>query len=259
MATIEILGSGTSNGVPAIGCQCYVCTSEDPRDKRSRQSAVIHLDDGFNILIDCGPDFRSQALRSKLRRVDCLLLTHPHCDHVCGLDDLKPFAKDKPIPLYTNEQTLQNAENMVIGKDPMFDRHIITGEFQIDKYKIIPIPLMHGRLPLYGFRIGNLAYLTDTNRIPESSYELLKGVDILLIDGLENNWHPTHFSYTEAIQEILKIKPKTAYLIHIADSMTHEDIYLLIEREKRKYPDLSQILIEPAYDGLVINGVDASA
>ena len=220
---IIFLGTGTSTGVPEIGCQCEVCTSQDKRDWRLRTSAVIETE-GKWILIDCGPDFRWQVITNKIYRLDAVLITHEHYDHVGGLDDLRPFCRYGEVHVYAEENVAYAiktripyvfAEHKYPGV-PNIEMHSISLQsFKAAGIDIIPIRLMHGRLPIVGYRIGRMAYLTDLKVIPESEFSKLEGLDLLVINALRlDSKHPTHAGLDEALAYIERIQPKEAYLIH---------------------------------------------
>lgn len=248
---IIFLGTGTSTGVPEIGCQCEVCTSKDKRDWRLRTSAVIEIE-GKRILIDCGPDFRWQVIKNKIYRLDGVLITHEHYDHVGGLDDLRPFCRYGEVNVYAEENVAYAiktripyvfAANKYPGV-PNINLHSITLEpFEVAGIRIVPIRLMHGKLPIVGYRIGELAYLTDLKTIPESEFSKLEGVKILVINALrQDSKHPTHAGLDEAIAYINRIQPQESYLIH----ESHK-IGLYAEVEKILPPH-----VHLAYDNLVI-------
>lgn len=248
---IIFLGTGTSTGVPEIGCQCKVCTSKDKRDWRLRTSAVIEIE-GKRILIDCGPDFRWQVIKNKIYRLDGVLITHEHYDHVGGLDDLRPFCRYGEVNVYAEENVAYAiktripyvfAANKYPGV-PNINLHSITLEpFEVAGIRIVPIRLMHGKLPIVGYRIGELAYLTDLKTIPESEFSKLEGVKILVINALrQDSKHPTHAGLDEAIAYINRIQPQESYLIH----ESHK-IGLYAEVEKILPPH-----VHLAYDNLVI-------
>jgi len=222
---IKFLGTGTSTGVPEIGCKCEVCTSEDIRNRRLRASVLIHTK-GKKILIDCGPDFRQQVMDEEFSQIHGVLLTHEHYDHVGGLDDLRPFCKFDDIDIYANDITLdaQKArmpysfrENKYPGI-PAFRLHEVKPDesFYVQDVKVEPIKLMHYKLPILGYRIGNFAYLTDVKFIPEEEYSRLAGLDVLVISALRIEEHLSHLTLAEALNEVKKIKPRKAYLIHMS-------------------------------------------
>jgi phosphoribosyl 1,2-cyclic phosphate phosphodiesterase len=248
---ITILGSGTSCGVPLIGCRCSVCTSVDSHDKRLRCSALVETDNTC-ILIDCGPDFREQMMPLPFHKLDAVLVTHEHYDHVGGIDDLRPFTKIEPVPIYADAHTcdaLYNRmpycfrEHLYPGV-PKISLHAIEAfhPFDVGDVTVRPLSVMHGHLPILGFRIGKLGYVTDMSSMCDESYEELEGVELLIMNALRIGPHPTHQSLSEAMTAAHRIHAKQTYLIH----MSH-DIGLHAEVNK-KLPQEIQL----AYDGLVI-------
>lgn len=248
---ITILGSGTSTGVPEIGCTCPVCLSTDSKDKRLRASALVQIDD-TNILIDCGPDFREQMLRQEFNAIDGVLITHEHYDHVGGIDDLRPFCQFGQVPIYAEESTAYRlqmrmpycfAENKYPGVPNISIEKIQEGvPFKIKNTIIIPFRIMHGKMPILGYKIGKMAYITDMLTMPNEGFELLKGIDCLIMNALRFKPHFTHQSLEEAIENAKFIGAKQTYFIH----MSHH-IGLHSETEK-----LLPKNIHFAYDGLVI-------
>lgn len=262
---IELLGTGTSQGVPFLACNCDVCHSTDPKDKRYRCSALLRVEDGPNILIDCGTDFRMQAIRAKIKKIDYVLISHGHADHIHGLDDLRQFSLEKNLQLFCNSHAL-NVINTAFDyavkySDPKFMKPHLTPvlveseSLTLDGIKIIPIPIMHGKLPIYGWRLGNTAYITDCKTIPEESYALLQGIENLLINGLQINLFETHLSFSEALDEIEKIKPKRSWFIHMNHYSSHQQIIEYIAQEREKRPNLNGIEIAPAYDTMIVDNV----
>ncbi len=261
---LEILGSGTSHGIPVIGCDCAVCRSTDPRDNRLRSSALVRTDTGANILIDAGPEFRIQALRAHISRIDALLVTHTHADHIHGLDDLRIFTHEKSLPVYGNKAAVDEIaerfsyifrETQKGGGKPHIELIPVAGTggsisaaspILVAGITVIPIPLMHGRLEILGWRIGDTAYLTDCSAVPARSLELLSGVRNLVIDALRVRPHSTHFSFAEALETIEKIGPEKAWFTHICHDFSHTGIEKWIAEN-----DMSK-KIEPAHDGLRI-------
>ncbi|MGL6178424.1 MAG: MBL fold metallo-hydrolase [Tannerellaceae bacterium] len=222
---ITFLGTGTSTGNPEIGCCCEVCTSTDCKDHRLRASVLLETALGTRILIDCGPDFRFQMLRSQTFDLNAVLLTHHHYDHVGGLDDLRPFCRDKIMPVYAEEYVTENlykripyvfAEHKYPGIPRLDLLPQVLQPFKVDDVCVTPIRLMHHKLPIFGYRIGNFAYLTDLKTIPESEYEKLEGLDVLVINALRMQEHISHQSIHQALSQIERIAPKRAYLTHMS-------------------------------------------
>lgn len=250
---IRILGSGTSTGVPQIGCECEVCTSQDPRDKRLRASVLIEIDE-VRLLVDCGPDFRQQVLGLPFEKIDGVLVTHEHYDHVGGLDDLRPFCCFGAIPVFVEHQVaIKLGQRMPYcfldktypGVPNIFLKQIQPGEsFTVRGVEICPIVVMHGALPILGYRIGRLAYITDMLSMPEESYEQLDGIEILIINALRLKAHPTHQTLDDALAVVKRLHPKVTYLMHMSHHMgLHAEI-------QRRLPDTVFL----AYDGLEIEG-----
>ncbi len=251
---ITILGSGTSTGIPMVGCNCPVCTSTDPRDNRTRTSLLVEHDHHF-ILVDTSTDLRLQAVREKIPRIDAVLFTHSHADHVHGIDDLRGFhfLHRTVIPCYASGETMVElgAKFPYIfnghsghGYHQLLAPHEVDGPFDLFGLRITPIPLLHGSMHSTGFRFGPAAYLTDCNHIPESSLPLLTGLDILIIDGLRRTPHPHHFNIAEAVNASAAIAPKRTYITHLTHEVSH--------REEADLP----ANVFYAYDGLsfVIDG-----
>ncbi len=250
---ITILGTGSSQGIPIIGCDCQVCSSTDPRDKRLRPSAIVEKDDTV-ILIDASPDLRTQLIKFyNSRHIDAVLLTHEHRDHVAGLDDLRPiiFTQKKPMDIYGLRRSLDALkylffysfqEDLYPGA-PQFDLHPIDLDpFDVGPLHIIPIKVMHYQMEIRGFRIGNFAYITDAKYIPPEEMDKLHGLDVLIVNALRRKIHYSHFNLEEALETIENLRPRKAYLTHMGHYLgRHEDLV-------REMP----YNIEPAYDGLVI-------
>jgi len=245
---VEILGSGTSKGVPEPGCQCDVCQSSDPLDHRLRTSALIRTH-GLTLLIDASPDFRTQALRSELHDIDATLITHQHYDHVGGIDDLRPYCSNKKMPIYATPQVCDDLRRRLdycfrevhYPGVPGFEMHEVgDSPFYLQGLKIIPINVMHAKLPIVGYRIGNFAYITDAKTIPEEEYEKLQGVEVLVLNALRYTQHFSHLTVDEALEVIEKIKPVKAYLTHICHDMgKHAEVSARLPKG-----------VELAYDGL---------
>ena len=249
---VTLLGTGTSHGVPAIGCDCLVCRSPDLRDKRLRPSIFIEAP-GVNVLVDTSTDLRAQALAHDIRRVDAILFTHSHADHVLGLDEVRRFnaMQRESIPCYADEPTLDALRRMfayifrppsgVGGGVPQLTLARIAGPFMLGRTEFVPVPLMHGPRPVLGFRVGGFAYLTDCNRIPDESWPLLDGVTTLVLDALRDRPHSTHFSVAEALGVVARLQPVRTYFTHICHDLPHAATCA------RLPPG-----VELGYDGLVI-------
>lgn len=228
-----VLGSGTSHGVPMIGCSCAVCRSTDPRDRRTRPSMFLEAEGGPSILVDTSTDLRTQALTHGLARVDAILYTHSHADHIMGLDDVRRFnvMQDGAIPAYADERTaadLQRAFSYVFdpprekgGGIPQISLTTVNGRFNVGGVAVQTVPIFHGARPILGFRFGSLAYLTDCSRVPDEAWPLLQGLDILILDALRHRPHPTHFTVAEALHVVDRVKPRQAYFTHICHDLPH--------------------------------------
>ena len=228
---IVILGSGTSTGIPVVGCRCDICRSEDPRNQRTRCSALIRYA-GHHLLIDTSTDLRQQALREDIRHVDAVFYTHCHADHVHGIDDLRGFNApgEKPIPLYAAPDTLTSLrtnfnyifdQNQPRGYVPKLSLHPVEEPVRLFGLKIIPIPLFHGPQMTTGYRCGPVAYLTDCNGIPDDSLALLKDLKLLVLDGLRFRPHPTHFNIPEAVAIAQSIGAEQTLLTHLSHEVEH--------------------------------------
>jgi len=230
---LTFLGTGTSSGVPTLACHCRVCTSADPRDKRTRPSLLVRFD-GRALVIDTTPDFRTQALREGLDRLDAVLFTHSHADHILGLDDVRVFyfRQQKPIPIYADAQCMKDIKRTFkyifdgdypYGGIARLDPRLIDGPFEVEGLKVIPVPVVHGNLPILGFRINGVAYLTDVSEIPESSYPLLQGLEVLILDTLRPRPHPTHLTVEQALSVMERLRVPRGYCTHIAHELGHEE------------------------------------
>jgi phosphoribosyl 1,2-cyclic phosphate phosphodiesterase len=248
---VTFLGTGTSTGVPTVGCRCDVCTSTDPRNKRLRQSVKIEAN-GRHFVIDTTPDLRLQLLQYPIPRLDFVLFTHSHADHMMGLDDIRPFNffQREPIRVFANAPTAKairrafsyiwDDRSQIGGGKPQVDLVEFDGPFEVDGIDIVPIPVRHGDWTIHGFRFGPFAYITDTNGVPPESRRLLGGLDTLALDGLRlSPEHPTHFTIGEAVEEARAIGAKTTWLIHMSHDVDHETV-------DRQLPEGIRL----AYDGL---------
>jgi phosphoribosyl 1,2-cyclic phosphate phosphodiesterase len=245
---LTILGSGTSTGVPVLGCHCAVCSSTDSRNNRTRCSALLEWD-GHQVLIDTATDFRQQALREGVEQVDSVLFTHAHADHVHGIDDLRTFTlrTGTAIPIYAAPGVIDRIQGLFSyifsdtdapGYRPRLQVNEVTGPFELFGQQITPVPLVHGPGESLGYRVGNLAYVVDCSTIPQSSWELLEGLDVLVIDALRFREHQSHFSISEAIEVAGKLRARRTLLTHL----THDIDY---PRHSAGLPDG----VEFAYDG----------
>ncbi|HET9015601.1 MAG TPA: MBL fold metallo-hydrolase [Thermomicrobiaceae bacterium] len=256
---LTFLGTGTSNGVPIIGCGCPVCSSDDPRDRRARTSSVVRFG-GHTVLIDTGPELRLQAISVGLDRIDAVLFTHAHADHVGGLDDLRRFNEiaQAELPVYADPPTAAALRERYgyafarqfpfFGGKPDLTLREFDGPFRLFGEEIVPIPVRHGRWVVEGFRVGPLAYVTDAKEIPPASLELMRGADVLVLNALRDRPHPTHLSIGEAVAVIAGLRPREAYLVH----MTHEVSHAATSAELPPHVHL-------AYDGLTVRAAPAGA
>ena len=229
---VTVLGSGTSSGVPTIGCHCHVCTSTDPRNTRLRPSILVQYS-GRNIVVDTTPDFRQQALRVRLDRLDAVLYTHGHADHILGLDDIRPFnfMQRGNIPIYSTVETLEVLKrcfSYIFSNEPTESSrpHIEVRTFDKDPIELHgvtfqPVRLNHGRGTTHGFRFGDCAYLTDHSDIPDESLAVLQGLDVLFLDALRYKPHPTHTTVDQAVRWVERLRPKRAFLTHMSHDLAH--------------------------------------
>jgi phosphoribosyl 1,2-cyclic phosphate phosphodiesterase len=247
---LTILGSGTSMGVPTLGCHCAVCESKDPHDKRTRPSVLLSCA-GRNVVIDTTPDFRFQAMRQGIDRLDAIVYTHAHADHILGLDDIRPFNLKQRgvVPIYGSAETLATLrrtfayifEEAPAGSTlPGVELHTITGPFDLFGVNIVPIPAMHGPTPVLGFRFGGAAYLTDFSQVPAASKELLHGLDDFILDALRYVPHPMHSNVEQSLALVEELRPKRAWFTHICHDLAHAETNTkLPENVRLSYDGLS--------------------
>ncbi len=248
---VTFLGTGTSYGVPMIGCECHVCTSGNPRNSRTRSSIIVS-EGKYNILIDAAIELRIQCLRNKVRRLDAVLLTHAHADHILGLDDLRHFNRSQKtsIPVYGSQGTVNSIYRMFSyafsevssnGTKPKFTLTPIDGKLNLFGIEIIPVDVMHGQEKVTAYRFNKLAYVTDVSEIPQDSLDKLMGLDLLVIDALRNIPHEKHFSIEQAISIVSILKPRQTFFTHIAHDIEHEETNNVLPSG-----------IKLAYDGLTV-------
>jgi len=232
-ATLTVLGSGTSMGVPTIGCSCRVCNSTDPHDRRTRPSVMVQWD-SHTVLIDTTPDFREQALRENITQVDAVLYTHTHADHILGLDDLRPLSYHRAgkIPLYARPESAEFIRNMfryIFDADYKFgglaqvELKPVDKTFELFGANVEPVPVIHGETEIYGFRLGSMAYLTDFSSIPESSLEMLRDLDVLFLDALRYQAHPTHSTVEQSLKIADQVGAKRVFFTHICHDLPHQE------------------------------------
>jgi phosphoribosyl 1,2-cyclic phosphate phosphodiesterase len=236
-----------------IGCECATCRSTDPRDRRLRPSIFLEADDGLSVLVDAGPDLRAQALAHRIRRVDAILFTHGHADHILGLDDIRRynFMQRRPIPCYGDARTIADVRQTFAyafdprtqqgGGIPRIETFVVGGPFCLGRQEVVPVPIVHGTRPILGLRTGRFAYLTDCSGIPEASWPLLDGLDVVVIGALRDRPHPTHFTLAEAIDAATRIGAARTYFTHMCHDLPHAPTCA-------RLPETMQL----AYDGLVL-------
>ncbi len=246
---ITFLGTGTSHGVPLVGCNCSTCTSNDPRDRRYRSAIYIQLSD-LSILIDTPPELRLQLLENKIRKIDAVLFTHPHADHLMGFDDLRAINRlqKEEIYCYGNKMTINRIENIfdyifnqiqLGGGIPEVILRKVDASFRINNTSVIPLPVKHGKLDIFGYKIGELAYITDCSFIPKETFSLLSDIKVLIIDALRYRPHPTHMNIEEALEVVDRLNVDRAYFTHLSHDLKHQKV-------NNELPSYVQL----AYDGL---------
>ena len=249
---VTFMGTGTSVGVPSIGCRCAVCRSHDPLNRRTRTSALLSLDD-HRVLIDASIDLRQQALREEMDSLHAVLVTHAHADHVFGLDDVRMFnfRQQSSMPIHANAATLRDLRrtfwyvfepSLDVSSRPQLTLNEVTGPFTVAGLRVIPFEVMHGSMPILGYRVGRFAYITDASAVSDATLPLLTRLDVLVINALRHKPHPTHFTLKGALDTIARIGPRRAYLTHISHDFDHATL-------SRDLPDE----VQPAHDGLTID------
>lgn len=246
---VTFLGTGTSRGIPVVGCNCQVCLSPDPRNKRLRPSILVESE--LSVVIDTSVDFREQMLRYAVQRLDAVVYTHSHVDHILGLDDIYPFyiRSRKPMPIYASSETLAELkitfrylfQEPVYPGIPRVELIPINGPFQIGDLQFEPVRVFHGGMPVLGFRVGRFAYVTDVNHIPQQSLEQLKGLEYLVLDGLRYRSHPTHFTLEQAAAVAVALGARQTYLVHMCHDVEHQQANASLPPSVRL-----------AYDGLAL-------
>lgn len=227
---LTFLGTGTSTGVPLLGCHCPICTSPDPHDQRTRSSVLLEYD-GRAVVIDTTPDFRQQALREGIERLDAVIFTHTHADHIFGLDDVRVFniRQKEAIPVFADNESLVSIRRIFkyifdatykASQIPRLDPRVIDGPFDLWGLQIVPLRVFHGELPVLGFRFGDAAYITDFSLIPDSVFPLLDGLDVLVLDALRHKPHPTHSTVQNSLEIVERVKPRRAFFTHIAHELS---------------------------------------
>ncbi len=250
---LTVLGSGTSMGVPSLGCKCAVCRSSDPRDNRMRPSILLSRG-GQNVVIDTTPDFRSQALRAGIERLDAVVFTHGHADHILGFDDIRPFniRQKAALPVYASPETIAVLQRTFAyafddtpaqSTIPQVTLHAINGPFELMGTRITPVPVQHGSITVLGFRFGGAAYVTDFSSISADSKELLRGLDDLILDALRDVPHPMHQTVDQALEIVSELRPKRAWFTHIAHDLGHAATNERLQSQGFPHVQL-------AYDGL---------
>lgn len=251
---ITFLGTGTSAGIPVVGCKCSVCQSEDPRNNRTRASVLISFN-GKNLLIDTSTDFRAQALREDVSHLDAILYTHSHADHILGLDDIRPFNfwQKGPVPIYGRGETLSHIRRAfpyifestsALSVIPHVEENEISGPFELFGLQITPVPVMHGPNEITGYRLGGFAYITDFKSIPEASISMLRDLDILVLDALRRKPHPTHSHLENSLAVVEKLRPKRAFFTHMCHDLDHQGTEAHLPSQVRLAYDGLKVLLD---------------
>ncbi|MDR0710564.1 MAG: MBL fold metallo-hydrolase, partial [Spirochaetaceae bacterium] len=272
---VTVLGSGTSHGIPVIGCDCPVCKSADPRDTRTRASLYVRGESGERVVIDTGPEFRLQALRAGIGDLDAVFLTHTHADHVHGLDDIRALTWDKAIPVYANELSIAELKErfsyifrktQMGGGKPRIIPIVLESTLNIGNLGFTPVPLKHGALDIFGWRITEagrgrnaapeaartVVYMTDTSAVPETSWPLIRGADTHIIGAIRTKPHATHFSFGQALETAAQAGTRRMFITHISHNSSHREIEEIC-REFREKRNLGEVTLGPAWDGLEIS------
>jgi phosphoribosyl 1,2-cyclic phosphate phosphodiesterase len=266
MIAVELLGTGASHGIPVLGCECARCHSTDPRDTRTRASALIRFPSGKDILIDPTPDFRIQALRSRVRDVRNVLITQARPDRIFGFDDLRPFTICQPVEMFASPPAAADFTRrcpyafggsipQVGGGVPVLSIVAVTGKFELTSIAVDPIPMNQGEVTTYGYRLGNFAYLSDGNYLSDEGYEKLAGVELLVVSTVGPKESRAHFSFAEAVAVIERIHPRRAWFTFISHCVTHAAVEAWIADTIRERAELAGIEIFAGYDRLVIDGI----
>lgn len=257
---ITFLGTGTSNGIPVIGCSCAVCCSDDPRNQRTRTSALVDVDDQ-RILIDTTPELRVQALANRISHIDAVLYTHAHADHVAGFDDLRSFnyLSQRQIDVYVDRLTDTMIRDRFayaferpfafFGGKPDLNMHVFDGPFAIGPTQVTPFAVGHGRWTVNGFRFGDLVYLTDAKVVPDAALDIMRDADLLVINALRDKPHPVHLSVSEALEVIAEVKPRRALLTHLSHELSHAELSARLPEHVGLAYDGLTVRVEPASSG----------
>ncbi|MBN2618921.1 MAG: MBL fold metallo-hydrolase [Spirochaetales bacterium] len=259
---VTFLGTGTSHGIPVLTCNCDICRSDRPENKRLRSSLLVRSGNS-SFIVDTTPEFRIQGLRAGINSISGVFYTHTHADHLHGIDDLRPYCSKNHLPIYGSEHDINEIKSrfpyifgevkQLGGGKPLIESVVLNKSLIINDIKVTPIPIKHGILDIFGYRFNDVAYITDCSFIPQESYKLLTNLKVLIIGALRYRPHSTHFSIDEAINEIKRINPKEAYLTHICHDVEHFDLINKLEIKSKKDEFIKKI--KPAHDGLCLKSV----